>query len=233
MKPNFKAIAGAHFLVDTEEISIDKMILILEELHVEHPDDTIQILYSCDVFSDEDIECFPVSIIHETVDSLLEKINLLAKDLEEMYNLGSESPVLVKVPKSLSEFRDSLRIMPRSHWESQTKALFTSESPDFLWAYVYDPWNWIEYNPKSQMFHMLLGRSDYMLHDLDRAEEILWDEHVKHETDGITDDHIFDDLQQRAKDLLNEIGEKCSLDEVDLRKHRRTRHRIEYLLKQF
>lgn len=186
-----------------------------------------------DDLTDDQLECILDKDIHSRLDDLVGSIQLLADDLEKMYNLGSDSSVLVKVPKSLSEFRKSLRIMHRNVWESETKALFTSESPDFLWAYVYDTWNWIEYNPKSQMFHMLLGRADYMLHDLDRAEEILWDKYVKHETEGITDDHIFDDLQQRAKNILDEIGEECSLDEVDLRKHPRTRHRIEYLLKQF
>jgi hypothetical protein len=85
----------------------------------------------------------------------------------------------------------------------------------------------------ANQYYLIVERSDYLSADLGRLEEILWDDFGKWEFD-ISIDDLEEDLHERARDLVAELGLTCSLDEVD-RDNVSSEYlnQIEYILRQF
>ena len=92
-------------------------------------------------------------------------------------------------------------------------------------------------------FHILFGDGEYYLpllnmsfksHNLALLQNIFWDRFAKYESDAAytTYDQEFNDLQVRAKSLLDDLGEECSLDEVLPNNHPEHAWHISYLLRE-
>jgi hypothetical protein len=99
--------------------------------------------------------------------------------------------------------------------------------------YIYEGLGVIEKHNDGR-HQLIFDRAIYHDRDLAQLEAIFWDDFIREEN-GISDQDYHDnDLQPRAKKLLNEINETCSLDEVDLNNHNhKVQAKITYLLNQF
>lgn len=131
-------------------------------------------------------------------------------------------------PTNFKEFRALYAFMPVAFYQNHIGSCETEAA----FVIVYRA-GFIEYHPKRKEFFMIIDRSDYASENIATMEQRLWDDFSKIELPGMTEELIEADLHQRAKFLLDLLGEDCSLDEVKLTDHPKFMPQIEYLLRQF